>query len=89
MVSFRYRRPDLPGKVFLFKAACAGGGGKGPAQFLLGERGGEIMSADVDLEPLDRCRPMFMETHDFFEVCRRERRGVAVVWGVVGLRLGN
>lgn len=72
VVSFRYRRPDSPGKVYLLKAAAAGGGsaaGSRPTQFVLGERGGTILSADVDLEPLERCSPDFSNSHDFFEVC--------------------
>ncbi|CAM9243007.1 unnamed protein product [Ectocarpus sp. 4 AP-2014] len=71
-VSFRYRRPDCTGKVYLFKAVAGGG----PVQFLLGEKGGEIQSADVDLEPLEQCGPKFFESEDFFEtlfsVFRRE-----------------
>lgn len=74
-VSFRYRRADQPGKVYLFKTAGSGESGpgisgeRGPAQFFLGEKGGNIMSADVDLEPLQQCRPKFFESEGFFEVC--------------------
>ncbi|CAM9901008.1 unnamed protein product [Pylaiella littoralis] len=93
-VSFRYRRPEQPGKVYLFKTAGSGaspapvststsssslsaGGKRGPTQFFLGEKGGEILSADVDLEPLERCgSPNFFGSESFFEtlfsVFRRE-----------------
>eukprot|EP00903_Cladosiphon_okamuranus_P012858 g12012.t2 len=87
-VSFRYRRPDKPGKVYLFKTAAAPPSSTGaekekerregqPAQFFLGEKGGEIMSADVDLGPLERISgPNLFESEDFFQtlfsVFRRE-----------------
>ncbi|CAM9942360.1 unnamed protein product, partial [Hapterophycus canaliculatus] len=81
-VSFRYRRPDQPGKVYLFKTAGSGesapgiSGERGPAQFFLGERGVDIRSADMNLEPLQLCHPNFFEAEGFFEtlfsVFRRE-----------------
>lgn len=85
-VSFRYRRPDQPGKVYLFKTAGApssssssSSGVEGercpPAQFFLGEKGGEIMSADVDLKPLERrSSPNLFESEDFYQV------GVVLTW---------
>lgn len=88
VVSFRYRRPDQPGKVYLFKTAASppsappsssSGAERGPtAQFFLGEKGGEIMSADVDLEPLERSGgPNFFEPEDFFQVSGRAGGGMA------------
>eukprot|EP00752_Nemacystus_decipiens_P007796 g6963.t1 len=80
-VSFRYRRPDHPGKVYLFKTASSGADKEkgSPAQFFLGEKGGEIMSADLDLKPLERtgsANVHFFQSEDFFEtlfsVFRRE-----------------
>lgn len=73
-MSFRYRRPDQPGKVYLFKTAVSGESGprvsgeKVPAQFFLREKGRDIMSAGMDLEPLQRCHPNFFESEEFFEV---------------------
>lgn len=71
--------------MYLFKTASSGAPpsssgaekGKGPpAQFFLGEKGGEIMSADVDLEPLERSgSPNFFESEDFFQVSGVVGRG--------------
>ena len=65
-VSFRYRRPDSPQKVYLFKTAYSAE--RGPTSFYLGEREGEILSADVDLEPLTLHGSNLMESYEFFEV---------------------
>lgn len=71
-VSFRYRRPDTPSEVYLFKTVAAADGG--PTSFFLARREGETRSAGVDLGPLGSCGPLFLEVQDFFEVSSSRRR---------------
>lgn len=73
-VSFRYRCPDNPGKVYLFKAASYGEGG--PTSFFLAERGGETYSAGVDLAPLRCTDTIDFSDESFFEVRGSVSRGL-------------
>lgn len=89
VVSFRYRLPATPGKVYLFKTTSSGKGGS--TLFHLAQREGDMRTAGMDLAALDGSDQAYFENESFFEVgrfflCTLQGTG-AVSDGVGGLMM--
>lgn len=65
VVSFRYRLPATPGKVYLFKTTSSGKGGS--TLFHLAQREGDMRTAGMDLAALDGSDQAYFENESFFE----------------------